>query len=153
MGNVTKLLRRRTGPGAAGSCHWTAPSANRTFLPPLFSRCPRTLLLPRTGISPGLLPFFSSRNPIHPLRNILNATSSQKPSQPFPLSHDTLVPLNACGSFFFSSNTHLYHEVTSSHLAPAVSVIIWEIFSPVTKSLMVGTVSDPLVPRSSEHRA
>lgn len=80
---------------------------------------PSLLSLPRTGISP----FSSFRKPIHPLRNILNAASSQKPSQPFPLPHDTLAPLNACGSLFlfFFQHSSLYHRVTSSHLAPAVS--------------------------------
>lgn len=112
MGNVTKEQQRRMGPQACSQL--MAFFLSQQSLP-----TPSLLSLPRTGISP----FSSFRKPIHPLRNILNAASSQKPSQPFLLPHDTLAPLNACGSLFlfFFQHSSLYHGVTSSHLAPAVN--------------------------------
>lgn len=130
------MQQRRTGPQA--SKQWLPESSHpqwpaRVFLfrssPTAPGHCSAltcltTLLLLRAGISPRLVPFFSSGNPIHPLRNILNAISSQKPSQMFPLPCHTLPPSFEClWVLIFSLRQHssFHHAVTSPHLVPAMS--------------------------------
>lgn len=114
------------GRGGRGPRPATRSSARPPLPPPggqnlpfsLFSHCPRTLrsaltcpmtlLLPRTGISPRLLHFSSSGNPIHLSRNISNTASSQKPSQMFPLPCSLAPSFEGPQVLIFSlNNTHL----------------------------------------------
>lgn len=101
MGTVTKEQQRTMGLRPAGSCPFLSLSSAQDTV--CFSDLPHDLAVaPRQQVSPpGPLSFSSSRNPLHPLRNILNTISFQKFSQMFPLPHDTLTPLNACGSLSF----------------------------------------------------
>lgn len=119
---------QRSSRGGLGSCVWSPPSAARTFLFSLFFPC----LMPQDTVFfsdmlqdlsvaqnryltwTSFWTFSSSRNPLHPLRNILNAASFQKPSQVSPIPRCTVPPLNSCASLFFLiEHSSLSHEMTS----------------------------------------